>query len=92
MSSIKVMFLGWPGYEKHPKSTLSLADRMGRLRIEIARGLECLGFLSCFREQLRETPKLTITQYKYDVRACLEVQHSVSQAAVVTLPDAMKCF
>lgn len=92
MSAVEFMFRGWPCYEKQPKFTLSLADPLGRVRIELARGLECSGFLTRFMEYLTETPKLTITPYKDDVRASLEIQHSVSQAAVLTLSDRIKCI
>lgn len=78
-------------FQKQPKFTLSLADPMGRLRIELVRVLECLFDFSCFMEYIRETPKLTITQYKGDVRTSNEGQHC-SQAAVLTLFDRIKCF
>lgn len=32
-------------------------------------------FLSCFMEYIREAPKLTVTEYKDDVRTSNEVQH-----------------
>lgn len=49
------------------------------------------GFLSCFMEYIRETKKVTITQYKDNVRTSNEVQHC-SQAAVLTLYDGIKWF
>lgn len=64
---------------------------MGRLRIELVGVVECLIFLSCFMKSIRETPKLTITQYKDDVRTSNDVQ-CCSQAAVLTLYGRIKCF
>lgn len=72
------------------KFTLSSADPLETLRIELLRELGCPGLLSCFMEQLRETPKLTTTQYKDNVRASLDTQHSVSQAALLIPSDRMK--
>lgn len=91
MISIEFVFQDGPCYEREPKFTLSLADPMGRLRSKLVRVVECLVFWSCFMEYRRETPKLTITQYKDDIRTSSEVQHC-SQTAVLTLYDRIKCF